>query len=251
MPLNIKLYDSTTDPEDHLIRFASAANSGEWSMLVCCRMFQQTLDGSARGWFEWLPHNSIDEWEDLREAFASRYSVMRACIKEPHEITKIIRKANESLTSFKERWMVETGFIIFVENLVPKIKGMLDGSSRICRRNIETGGEDRVGRLKMLRSIPSTIHSMMKFLTPKGVATLVTQTVIITKCRHLENKQMIEEENVEGDKEVSMTEEVLENPSFPDQLVTIGGGLSEACKDQLKYLLQSNMEPSDMTGVPG
>ncbi|GKC47300.1 reverse transcriptase domain-containing protein, partial [Tanacetum coccineum] len=95
MPLNIKLYDSTTDPEDHLIRFASAANSGEWPMLVCCRMFQQTLDGSARGWFEWLPHNSIDEWEDLREAFASRYSVMRACIKEPHKITKIIRKANE------------------------------------------------------------------------------------------------------------------------------------------------------------
>nr|GEV06773.1 reverse transcriptase domain-containing protein [Tanacetum cinerariifolium] len=103
MPANIKLYDGTTDPEDHLSRFASAANSGEWPMPVWCRMFQQTLDGSARGWFERLPHDSINEWADLREAFAVRYSVRKACFKEPHEITKIVRKANESLTAFKER----------------------------------------------------------------------------------------------------------------------------------------------------
>nr|GEZ19507.1 reverse transcriptase domain-containing protein [Tanacetum cinerariifolium] len=71
MPTNIKLYDGTTDPEDHLSRFASAANSGEWPMHVWCRMFQQTLDGSARGWFECLPYDSINEWADLREAFAA------------------------------------------------------------------------------------------------------------------------------------------------------------------------------------
>nr|GEU89547.1 GTP-binding protein SAR1A [Tanacetum cinerariifolium] len=34
MPTNIKLYDVTTDPEDHLNRFASATNSGEWPMPV-------------------------------------------------------------------------------------------------------------------------------------------------------------------------------------------------------------------------
>ncbi|GJV74386.1 reverse transcriptase domain-containing protein [Tanacetum coccineum] len=55
--------------------------------------------------------------------------------------------------------------------------------------------------------------------------------------------------------EVAVTEEVLVNPSFSDQLVTIGGGLSDADKDQLKCLLKDNMgvfawEPSEMTGVP-
>ncbi|GJT99347.1 reverse transcriptase domain-containing protein [Tanacetum coccineum] len=108
--------------------------------------------------------------------------------------------------------------------------------------------------LKTLRAIPSTIHSMMKFPTPKGVATLVTRTVIITECRRLEKKQMIKGESSEGEKEVAATEEVLVNPSFPDQRVTIGGGLSEACRDQLRCLLKDNMgvfvwEPSDMTGV--
>ncbi|GJR86819.1 hypothetical protein Tco_0210830 [Tanacetum coccineum] len=50
------------------------------------------------------------------------------------------------------------------------------------------------------------------------------------------------------------TEEVSVNPSFPDQLVTIGEGLSDAAKGQLKGLLKDNIgvfawEPSDMTGV--
>nr|GEX33223.1 reverse transcriptase domain-containing protein [Tanacetum cinerariifolium] len=34
MPANIKLYDGTTDPEDHLSQFSSAANSGDWPMPV-------------------------------------------------------------------------------------------------------------------------------------------------------------------------------------------------------------------------
>nr|GFA13377.1 hypothetical protein [Tanacetum cinerariifolium] len=88
----------------------------------------------------------------------------------------------------------------------------------------------------------------------KGVATLVTRTIIIAECRRLERRQMVEE-NFEGERGVAATEEVLINPSFPDQRVTIGGGLSEACRDQLKHLLKDNMgvfawEPSDMTGVP-
>nr|GEW06876.1 reverse transcriptase domain-containing protein [Tanacetum cinerariifolium] len=114
MSTNIKLYDETINPEDHLVWFVSAANCVERPMPVWCRMFQQTLDDPARGWFKHLPANSIDEWSYLREAFAARYSVRKACFKEPHEITKIVRRANESLTTFKERWTIETGFIMEV-----------------------------------------------------------------------------------------------------------------------------------------
>ena len=42
--------------------------------------------------------------------------------------------------------------------------------------------------IKQLRAIPSTIHSMMKFPTPRGIATLVTRSVIISECRRLEEK---------------------------------------------------------------
>ncbi|GKD63304.1 reverse transcriptase domain-containing protein, partial [Tanacetum coccineum] len=108
--------------------------------------------------------------------------------------------------------------------------------------------------LKTLRAIPSIIHAMMKFPTPKGVATMVTRTLIITECKCLEKKQMVEEGSPEEKGEVVVTEEVLVNPSFPDQLLTIGQGLSEAGRDQLKCLLKENIgvfawEPSDMEGV--
>ncbi|GKB08037.1 hypothetical protein Tco_0836321 [Tanacetum coccineum] len=72
-----------------------------------------------------FPPNSIDEWWKLREAFTTRYSTRKACYKEPHEITKIVRKANETLTAFKERWTVETGFIIGVPEVM-KISSFMD-----------------------------------------------------------------------------------------------------------------------------
>ncbi|GJZ40059.1 reverse transcriptase domain-containing protein [Tanacetum coccineum] len=121
MPTNIALYNGSTDPADHLNRFVGAANSGEWPMPVWCRMFQQTLDGSARGWFESLSPNSIDEWWRLREAFTTRYSTRKACYKEPHEITKIVRKANETLTAFKERWTQS----VFASNVPKTVNEMM------------------------------------------------------------------------------------------------------------------------------
>nr|GEV15890.1 reverse transcriptase domain-containing protein [Tanacetum cinerariifolium] len=151
MATNIKLYDGTTDPEDHLSRFTSTANSGQWPMPVWCRMFQQTLDGSARGWFEQLPRDSIHEWADLREAFAARYYIRRACFKEPHEITKIVKKANESLIAFKERWTMETGFIMDVLEVM-KISSFMDAvkSPELAKRVSD--------------KVPLTINEMMERL---------------------------------------------------------------------------------------
>ncbi|GJX60386.1 reverse transcriptase domain-containing protein [Tanacetum coccineum] len=115
--------------------------------------------------------------------------------------------------------------------------------------------------LKALHAIPSTIHSMIRFPTPKGIATLVTRATIIAECRLREGKQILTEkqpkvhEAGQPDEGADLTEQILVNPSFPDQIVTIGGGLSSVCKNQLKTLLINNMEvfawePADMTGVP-
>nr|GEV02393.1 hypothetical protein [Tanacetum cinerariifolium] len=63
---------------------------------------EQTLDRFARISFERLFHDSINEWADLGEAFAARYSVRRACFKKPYEITKIVRNANKVPTTVNE-----------------------------------------------------------------------------------------------------------------------------------------------------
>ncbi|GJX35439.1 hypothetical protein Tco_0246996 [Tanacetum coccineum] len=96
MPTNITLYDGSTDPADHLNRFLMAANSGEWTMPVWCRMFQQTLDGGARGWFESLPLNSINEcssssWiHKSSEKLAKRFSS-----NIPKTIDEMMRRVDE------------------------------------------------------------------------------------------------------------------------------------------------------------
>ncbi|PWA42589.1 hypothetical protein CTI12_AA543130 [Artemisia annua] len=77
--------------------------------------------------------------------------------------------------------------------------------------------------IKKLRAIPSTIHSMMKFPTPRGIATLVTRSVIISECRKLEEKFLLEKETeadippvAEIRDEVTGTEEILVHPAYPD-----------------------------------
>ncbi|GJU31589.1 hypothetical protein Tco_1175178 [Tanacetum coccineum] len=111
--------------------------------------------------------------------------------------------------------------------------------------------------LRALRAIPSTIHSMMKFPTLRGIDTLVTRSAIISECRRLEKKQVVEEEKKEEVKikAVNVTKEILVSLAFPDQLVVIGGGLPKMYKAQMKLLLKDNMdifawEPADMTEVP-
>ncbi|GJW23187.1 reverse transcriptase domain-containing protein [Tanacetum coccineum] len=127
------------------------------------------------------------------------------------------------------------------------------GSEGLCRRtnmkftvirapspyNVILG---RTG-LRALRAIPSTIHAMMKFPTPRGIATLVTKSVIISECRRLEKRQVSEEKKKEevDARPVNTAEEVLVNRAFPDQLIGIGGGLPEICKTQLKLLLKRIM----------
>ncbi|GKA89820.1 hypothetical protein Tco_0811632 [Tanacetum coccineum] len=156
MPANVKLYDGTADPKDHLSRFSSAANSGEWPMPVWCRMFQQTLDGSARGWFENLSTGSIDGWAELKQQFTTRFSTRRACFKDPTEIIKIIRKANESLVAFKERWIVETGFGVGVPEVM-KISSSWTPTGNVGDKS---GVKLRMLHFRLLLKVPELLVSV-------------------------------------------------------------------------------------------
>ena len=45
MPANVKTYDGTGDPDDHLKIFESAATIENWPQPVWCHMFNSTLVG--------------------------------------------------------------------------------------------------------------------------------------------------------------------------------------------------------------
>nr|GEV98613.1 reverse transcriptase domain-containing protein [Tanacetum cinerariifolium] len=48
MPINVKTYDGTGDPEDHVKNFQAAAQVERWAMPTWCHMFNSTLIGAAR-----------------------------------------------------------------------------------------------------------------------------------------------------------------------------------------------------------
>ncbi|GJW08253.1 hypothetical protein Tco_1570676 [Tanacetum coccineum] len=100
MPTNLKIYDGSTYPDDHITRYVRAANQGEWETLVWCRMFQQTLDGPARGWFNRLPNGCIEIWTDLCEMYAERFALRRKCSKDPMEVPWMVTEMMKMVDDF-------------------------------------------------------------------------------------------------------------------------------------------------------
>ncbi|GJT13034.1 reverse transcriptase domain-containing protein [Tanacetum coccineum] len=107
MPSHVKTYDGSGDPEDHLKLFQSAAKTEGWAMPTWCHMFNSTLTGNARVWFDKLPKESVDSYEDLRTAFRENYLQQTKHIKDPVEIHHIKQRDGESTEDFMERYKAE------------------------------------------------------------------------------------------------------------------------------------------------
>ncbi|GJW96748.1 reverse transcriptase domain-containing protein [Tanacetum coccineum] len=104
MPSHVKTYDGSGDPKDHLKLFQAAAKIERWAMPTWCHMFNSTLTGNARDWFDKLPRESIDSYEDLRTAFRENYLQQTKHIKDPVEIHHIKQRDGESMENFMERY---------------------------------------------------------------------------------------------------------------------------------------------------
>ncbi|GJU01212.1 reverse transcriptase domain-containing protein [Tanacetum coccineum] len=109
MPNNVKTYDGTGDPEDHLKIFQAAARVERWAMPTWCHMFNFTLIGAARVWFDGLPPESIDGYKGLKAAFLAYFMQQKKYVKDPVEIHNIKQRGGETIEDFIERFKVETG----------------------------------------------------------------------------------------------------------------------------------------------
>ncbi|GJY60527.1 reverse transcriptase domain-containing protein [Tanacetum coccineum] len=126
MSANVKIYDGTGDPEDHIGRFVGA-----------------------RAWFDKLSSESIDDWGSLQEKFLNRFGMLKACDKDPTEISKIVRKANKTLPRFKERWVSES-------NVIPNVPELMQISSFMSFHKCPELAK------RFSDSIPKTVDEMLK-----------------------------------------------------------------------------------------
>ncbi|GJW52781.1 reverse transcriptase domain-containing protein [Tanacetum coccineum] len=108
MPSHIKTYDGSEDLEDHLNIFQSAAKTKRWAIPTWCHMFNSILTGNARVWFDDLPKETIDGYDDLKKAFLENCLQQKKCIKDPVEIHNIRQRDGESTKEFVRRYKLKS-----------------------------------------------------------------------------------------------------------------------------------------------
>ncbi|GJY90178.1 reverse transcriptase domain-containing protein [Tanacetum coccineum] len=127
MPNNVKTYDGSDDPKDHLKNFQAEAKVERWAMPTWCHMFNSTLTGSARVWFDDLPPESIDSYDDLKKAFLANYLQQDKCIKDSVEIHHIKQREGESTKDFVQRFKAESRH---VKGALELKKGEISGKDK-------------------------------------------------------------------------------------------------------------------------
>nr|GEX47099.1 hypothetical protein [Tanacetum cinerariifolium] len=108
MPNHIKTYGGSEYPKDHLKIFQAAAKTKQWAMQTWCHMFNSTWTGNARVWFDDLPPESIDSYDDLKKAFLENYLRQKKYIKYPIELHNNKQRDGESTKDFLSWYKLES-----------------------------------------------------------------------------------------------------------------------------------------------
>ncbi|GJV51789.1 reverse transcriptase domain-containing protein [Tanacetum coccineum] len=152
MPSNVKTYDGSEDPEDHLKIFQTAAKVERWAMPTWCHMFDSTLTGFARVWFDDLSLEFVDSYDDLKKAFLANFLQQKKCIKDPVEIYHIKQREWESTEDFVQTFNSESRHV--------------KGSPECMRISGFMHGITSLELIKRLHdNIPKSVDEMMRATT--------------------------------------------------------------------------------------
>ncbi|GKD40216.1 reverse transcriptase domain-containing protein [Tanacetum coccineum] len=119
-------------------------------MPTWCHMFNSTLTGNARVWFDDLSQESIDSYDDLKKVFLENYLQQKKCIKDPVEIHNIKqrdgvavsnRKWKKSFSSWKQQEAAQKQKIQEEGFSKPAEAGTKVGqnASKLCESHEEVG----------------------------------------------------------------------------------------------------------------
>nr|GEW19109.1 reverse transcriptase domain-containing protein [Tanacetum cinerariifolium] len=115
-------------------------------------MFNSTLTGNTRVWFDDFPTESIDSYDDLKKAFLENYLQQKKCIKDPIELHNIKQRDEESTEDFVRRYNLESRDVKGAPKCM-RISGFMHGITN----------PELIKRLH--DKIPKTANEMMRVTT--------------------------------------------------------------------------------------
>ena len=96
MVLKFMTYDGTSDPFDHIMHYRQLMTLDIGNDALLCKVFPASLHDQALLWFHCLSKNSVNNFQDLLEAFVGHYLCL-ACHKQNiSTLQKIKMQENES-----------------------------------------------------------------------------------------------------------------------------------------------------------
>ncbi|XP_071699407.1 uncharacterized protein [Rutidosis leptorrhynchoides] len=103
--------------------------------------------------------------------------------------------------------------------------------------------------LQKMATIPSTVHGLIKFPTPLGIATIRSEN----QDASIAAVEQVKQQPTKSEQIRRCM--IIANPRHPEQKIKIGRGLSDETKFKLRNILASNTDvfawkEADMTGVP-
>ncbi|GKC45220.1 hypothetical protein Tco_1062942 [Tanacetum coccineum] len=181
MPSHVKTYDGSEDPEDHLKIFQATAKVERLAMTTWCHMFNSTLIGSARVWFDDLPPESVDSYDDLKEAFLANFRQQKKCIKD-HVESMDVKGAPEIMRI--SGFMHGITYLELIKRLHNKIPKSVDEMMRITTSFLRGRSERRHDKFTILSKSPKEILALEKgkFKAPPPMMTPVEKRNINKFC---------------------------------------------------------------------
>ena len=132
------------DPNEHLGRFLRMANTvklnGVRPEIIKLQLFPFSLRDIAASWFDSLPYGSVNTWEELMEAYLSRFFPPYLTSERRGEITTFKQGEDESLYTAWERYKrllkrcpmhgidLKTQMDIFYHSMNYTSKGIIDAA---------------------------------------------------------------------------------------------------------------------------
>uniref|UniRef100_A0A2N9HLQ7 Integrase catalytic domain-containing protein n=1 Tax=Fagus sylvatica TaxID=28930 RepID=A0A2N9HLQ7_FAGSY len=101
---NYVMYDGRTDPIGHINHFRQSMALHLGNDALICQMFPSSLGPMSLRWFNRLQHSSIHSWDELAEAFVSRFITNSRKPKEFDSLMSMKMKDSELLKSYSSRY---------------------------------------------------------------------------------------------------------------------------------------------------
>nr|XP_018631227.1 uncharacterized protein LOC108947568 [Nicotiana tomentosiformis] len=108
MPPYLKIYDGTTDPEDHVTHYVTAVKGNDLTKeqvsSVLLKKFSETLAGGALTWYSQLPGRSIETFEEMADKYVKAHAGDKKVEAGVNDIFAIKQSPREGLRDFLARF---------------------------------------------------------------------------------------------------------------------------------------------------